>query len=401
MHTIDPVGRATTASTRGRTILLLALWGTAAPVLLCGCPDSIAYPFRPLRTDAGMGGSAGTGGADAGPPPVDAGPDAPPDTPPISCPTKLVGYATLTLDGGTTGGGDAPVVVVTTLDQLQKVANTPGPGVVRISGKITVTVATPPIDVESDKTIVGDNPKMGDGLVGTGLIVKDKHNVIFRNLTITKAIQPADAITVQHSTNVWIDHCDLSSVETDKDTYDGLIDITHASDNVTVSWNRFHDHYKTTLVGHSENNAAEDTGHLTVTYHHNLFVHTQEGTPRARFGHIHVFNNHFVNVNIVGVASATSATTVVEGNVFDQVKIPIATHFEDAVDGVVSGGGPISGGVGSDPKNNNLFNPIDSVNANVLTTPFTTWMPPYAYDLSSETDVPIVVETCAGVFKVP
>lgn len=28
----------------------------------------------------------------------------------------------------------------------------------------------------------------------------------------------------------------------DKDTYDGLLDITHGSDDVTVSWTKFHDH---------------------------------------------------------------------------------------------------------------------------------------------------------------
>lgn len=30
----------------------------------------------------------------------------------------------------------------------------------------------------------------------------------------------------------------------DKDTYDGLLDITHASDDVTVSWTVFHDHVR-------------------------------------------------------------------------------------------------------------------------------------------------------------
>jgi len=29
-----------------------------------------------------------------------------------------------------------------------------------------------------------------------------------------------------------------------KDDYDGQLDITHASDYVTVSWNRFTDHWK-------------------------------------------------------------------------------------------------------------------------------------------------------------
>lgn len=69
----------------------------------------------------------------------------------------------------------------------------------------------------------------------------------------------------------------------DKDTYDGLLDISHASDFVTVSWckvrtyivnplaheliyirQQFSDHWKGSLIGHSDNNASEDTGKLHV-----------------------------------------------------------------------------------------------------------------------------------------
>jgi len=49
---------------------------------------------------------------------------------------------------------------------------------------------------------------------------------------------------------------------TAKDHYDGLVDITHASDYVTVPRNTFKNHYKGSLVGHSDYNASEDTGHL-------------------------------------------------------------------------------------------------------------------------------------------
>lgn len=52
-----------------------------------------------------------------------------------------------------------------------------------------------------------------------------------------------DAITIQKSTNVWVDHCDLSaSREGDKDFYDGLVDLSHAADWVTISNTYFHDH---------------------------------------------------------------------------------------------------------------------------------------------------------------
>jgi pectate lyase len=41
-----------------------------------------------------------------------------------------------------------------------------------------------------------------------------------------------------------------------KDFYDGLLDITHAGDFLSVSWNHLHDHFKVTLVGHSDNNGS-------------------------------------------------------------------------------------------------------------------------------------------------
>ena len=52
--------------------------------------------------------------------------------------------------------------------------------------------------------------------------------------------------TIEDAQHVWVDHCDLSNCT------DSLLDIKHASDFVTVSWNHFHDHHKTTLVGHSD-----------------------------------------------------------------------------------------------------------------------------------------------------
>lgn len=87
-----------------------------------------------------------------------------------------------------------------------------------------------------------------------------------------------DAIAVQGVTaqNVWIDHVEAFSdmksgkvylarpifsmrlliYSLEKDYYDGLIDITHGVRYVTVSWSFLHDHYKASLVGHSDNNVS-------------------------------------------------------------------------------------------------------------------------------------------------
>ena len=52
-----------------------------------------------------------------------------------------------------------------------------------------------------------------------------------------------DGITIQLSTNVWVDHSDFSGDENvGKDTYDGLVDLSHAADFVTISNSYFHNH---------------------------------------------------------------------------------------------------------------------------------------------------------------
>lgn len=82
------------------------------------------------------------------------------------------------------------------------------------------------------------------GLTGIGLTILGQSNVIIRNLKSSKVLaEYGDVVTVQKSTNIWIDSCDFSSdLDHDKDYYDGLIDIVHASEWVTVSNSYLHDH---------------------------------------------------------------------------------------------------------------------------------------------------------------
>jgi len=55
-------------------------------------------------------------------------------------------------------------------------------------------------------------------LVGVGLRVLEESNVILRNLKVSKVLAEAgDAIAIQASSQVWVDHVDLSSdVDHDK-----------------------------------------------------------------------------------------------------------------------------------------------------------------------------------------
>jgi pectate lyase len=301
-----------------------------------------------------------------------------PAAPNVLCPTEMVGFATA--GGSTTGGGAVPPVTASTLDAFKAIAAMAGPAVIQVNG----TLAFPSggqVDVASDKTIVGVGA--GSGFAGGGLNLKGSQNVIIRNLTIARATG-TDAITLQLSKNIWIDHCDLSSdLDHDAGTFDGLVDVTHATDFVTVSWTRYHDHDDTGIIGHSEDNGDEDTGHLTVTYHHNLFRNVIAG-PTARFGSVHVYNNDFDRVTDHALAARSGAVMLVERNVFTQVALPITTTYKDANPGAAT----------------DVGNVVDASDGASTITATTTWVPPYGYTADSASSVPALVQACAGPGKI-
>jgi pectate lyase len=219
-----------------------------------------------------------------------------------------VGYASM--NGGTTGGASGATVTATSASELNGYATSSTPYVIRITGTIAVSGMQ---KVASNKTIIGVGSS--GRITGGGLNVSEARNVIIRNLTFTGAGD--DAINVQYSTNVWIDHNDLS------DGNDGLTDIKRGSDFITVSWNHYHDHDKTALLGHSDDNAGEDAGHLRVTYVHNWFDGTGQRHPRVRFANpVHVLNNYYNDIGSYGVASTENAGVYVERNYFENVEEP-------------------------------------------------------------------------------
>ncbi|KAH8155713.1 uncharacterized protein LAJ45_00723 [Morchella importuna] len=228
------------------------------------------------------------------------------------------GYATL--NGGTTGGAAASsVTTVSTLSALQAAASGTAAAIIHITGTITGNAV---VNVGSNKSILGKSSAAS--LVGIGLRVNGQTNVIIRNLKISKVLaDTGDAIGIQDSNNVWVDHCELfSDMDHDKDYYDGLLDITHGCDYITVSYCYFHDHWKASLVGHSDSNSAEDSGHLTVTYKHNYWSNLNSRTPSFRFGTGDIVNNYFVNCND-GINTRQGAKLLVRYNVFEDVDSPL------------------------------------------------------------------------------
>ena len=240
--------------------------------------------------------------------------------PPPPPPGGLVGWATQA--GGTTGGTGGTTVTVSSFADFRTQAQASGARTIMVNGMLS---GSGTVEISANKTIRGVGS--GSGISGTTLNIEDMApaNVVIQNMNI-RGVPGNDAIQIENATHIWVDHNTMSStIESDPDFYDGMLDITHAADYITVSWNIIRNHWKTSLVGHSDDNEDEDRGHLRVTYHHNWFDHTFERGPRVRFGEtVHVFNNYYSNVNnnssSYAIASVMDAGLLVEGNVFENVQ---------------------------------------------------------------------------------
>lgn len=374
------------------------------------CHDVGLYPLQARPADAG------SEPVDVGSEPVDLGSstdvgtsDAPVDMPvmPPCANVAVVGYATFSsmtdagvFHAGTSGGGKQTAtntVTVTTLTDLAGAAADNSPKVIIVSGMLEFPpipdggTSNTPISVGSNKTIVGA-ANTDSGLVGGGLDLTGSSNVIVRNLKISKAYH-SDAIHLQYSLDVWIDHCDLSC-DTDpmlKSACDDLVGISHASDYVTISWTYYHDHHDTGIIGHSDSALAqaEDPGHLRVTLYQDRFFNVDAG-PRIRFGKVHLFNVDFDTVSDYAVAATTNATVFVESSYFNGVGKPLTTMLTGSPDP-----GYIGEGVGA------AANLYIASGTNVFTTQAMPWNSDYP-PLGGETAqfVPNVVQGCVGTGKI-
>jgi pectate lyase len=305
-----------------------------------------------------------------------------------SAATTADGFASVNALGqnGTTGGAGGAVVTAASTAQFLDYIARPEPLIVQVKGTITLPTGTTDgmHDVASDKTIIGlgsDARLVGGGL-NIGVPVDDDvtsppadavHNVIIRNLAITGATD--DLVNVQmFSHHIWIDHNDFSNGD------DGAVDIKRGSDFVTVSWNRFHDHDKTLLLGHDDDNGAQDIGRLRVTYHHNYFDGSDQRNPRVRFGEsVHVYNNYYRD-NSYGVVSAMNAGVVLEGNYFFSVNNPGRVDF--------------SGDLGRMVARDNIL--VDCNHQVELRGSVVEPRTYYAYSLHRAAEVPTIVPAGAG-----
>ncbi|GAA5197495.1 hypothetical protein [Microbacterium jejuense] len=182
--------------------------------------------------------------------------------------------------------------------------------------------------IGSNVTLVG----VGDDarVVGASLRIRDAHNVIVRNLTLSDAYDcfpqwdagdaggnwnsAYDNLSVWTSTSVWVDHSTFDDGDNPAESlptvygrpfevHDGLLDVTHGSDLVTMSWNWFQHHDKTDIIGSSDSR-TQDRGQHRVTQHHNRWTDIGQRGPRVRFGDVHVYNNLYEQTAVTTAASS-------------------------------------------------------------------------------------------------
>ena len=173
------------------------------------------------------------------------------------------------------------------------------------------------LKVGANTTVVGLDA--GATLHGLTLKVAGVDNVIIRNLRFEDAHDcfpqwdpndgaqgnwnsEYDNVELSGATHVWVDHNEFSDggnvhlptyFGMKYEVHDGMLDIVAGSDLVTVSYNRFHDHDKSMLIGNTDK-PTYDVGKLRVTLHHNLFQNLGQRVPRVRYGQVHVYDNLYV-----------------------------------------------------------------------------------------------------------
>lgn len=291
-------------------------------------------------------------------PPGDTPPPAGSGTPGAAEPGDCVMPPVLSVPIGygaaTTGGGDAPPVVVSTYDEAQAVLDdyraafkdgTQSALVLRYTGSFDFSTITDVCAQHTKDEQILEIKEMEnltvEGAPGSsanfGLKVSRSKNVIIRNMTL--GLLPgggsSDAITLEGNDtngdveNVWVDHNELfSSTKDDCDgagdtEFDGLLDIKKGARRITVSYNHFHDHQKTGLLGSSDNDETE----RYVTFHHNRYEDVGSRTPLHRFGYVHAFNNYYGGITSSGINVRMGGVALIESNFFENAVNPVTSRY--------------------------------------------------------------------------
>ncbi|WP_348686346.1 pectate lyase family protein [Rheinheimera aquimaris] len=254
----------------------------------------------------------------------------------------VYGYASE--NGGTTGGSGenkVEITVCTGEEMINAIKNkAPSrPLTIWVNGSITLQNAKDSrIDIKdvSDVSIIGLG-NQGE-MAGIGFNIVRAENIIIRNLRIhhvrANLGAPGDGISIEGPVrNIWIDHneiynsltvADPSLTEDQvKDYYDGLVDAKGDAQFITISFNKLHHSWKTSLVGSSDS----DNYDRTITYHHNHWYNVNSRLPLFRFGKGHIYNNFYDGAVESGINSRMGAVIRIEHNHFASMKNPVMSMY--------------------------------------------------------------------------
>ncbi len=244
----------------------------------------------------------------------------------------------------TTGGAGGASVTVTNVSELMNALKSSDKLEIYMKGAIEVT-SMQRVERKSDKTLYGLPgsylfSKERSTASSTGILYfKNCTNIILRNVTFKSAgaydIDGNDNLCFENCQNMWVDHCDF------QDGVDGNFDCKKQSDNICVSWCKFHyliapksggsggsgDHRYTNLWGSSDS-YTDDRGKLRTTFVCCWWGEgCRERMPRVRFGQVHLVNCLW-NSTVANycVAAGQEAQVYVEKSAFIGVKNPIADY---------------------------------------------------------------------------
>ncbi len=227
-----------------------------------------------------------------------------------------------------TGGAGGEEVTVTNGMQLNEYTDSNKRYTIYVSG--TLQIKGMDTHVRPNKTIIGLGTNAT--LEGGGLYLYKSTNVIIRNLTIKNSTD--DNLGMLFSRNVWVDHCTFMNAK------DGDLDISRASDNITISWCKFlyetpQDHALACLIGSSDTETIS-SNKLHITFHHNWWAQNViERMPSIRWGTVHLYNNYYSSEgNHYCVRTRLNAQSRLENNVFENVKNPWQVLITDTTNAV-------------------------------------------------------------------
>ncbi|SEI09070.1 Pectate lyase [Rheinheimera pacifica] len=279
----------------------------------------------------------------------DTGSETPaPDTGVVNLTDLDTVYGYAAENGGTTGGSGENKVEVTvcTGEQMINAIKNKDPNrplTIWVNGTITLQNAKDSrIDIKdvSDISIIGLGTQ-GE-MAGIGFNIVRAENIIIRNLRIhhvrANLGAPGDGISMEGPVrNIWIDHNEIyNSLTVDdpaltedqvKDYYDGLVDAKGDAQFITISFNKFHNSWKTSLVGSSDS----DNFNRTLTYHHNHWYNVNSRLPLFRFGKGHIYNNFYDGALESGINSRMGAVIRIEHNHFADMKNPVMSLYSQEI----------------------------------------------------------------------